>query len=107
VTALVWRSGQATAVHDHVCWCTVGVLAGVEHEVLYDNRLRFGRRSLVEVGQRNAFPGDVGGFAPPGDIHMVRNNGPEIAISLHVYGADISARGTSVRRIYPSPQCST
>jgi predicted metal-dependent enzyme (double-stranded beta helix superfamily) len=100
ITALVWRPGQMTPIHDHVCWCTVGVLSGVEHEILYERRLRHGRRRLIEVGRRNAFPGDVGGFAPPGDIHRVQNTGSDIAVSLHVYGADIGARGTSVRRTY-------
>jgi 3-mercaptopropionate dioxygenase len=45
----------------------------------------------------------VSGFAPPGDIHRVRNHGRDVAISLHVYGADIARLGSSVRRIYDLP----
>ena len=45
----------------------------------------------------------MGGFAPPGDIHRVRNCGDGVAISLHVYGADITRLGSSVRRIYDLP----
>jgi len=45
----------------------------------------------------------VCGFAPPGDIHRVWNAGTGRAISLHVYGADISRLGTSVRRVYELP----
>jgi predicted metal-dependent enzyme (double-stranded beta helix superfamily) len=105
LTALVWLPGQRTTIHDHVCWCAVGVLAGVEHEVLYQWRPRevasLGEvTSLVAVAERDAFPGDISGFAPPGDIHRVRNDSDEVAISLHVYGADITDRGTSVRRVY-------
>jgi 3-mercaptopropionate dioxygenase len=100
ITALVWRPGQSTTIHDHVCWCAVGVLTGIEHEVQYEQRMSYGRRILVEYEQRYSIPGDVSGFAPPGDIHRVGNSGPEVAISLHVYGADISDLGTSVRRVY-------
>jgi predicted metal-dependent enzyme (double-stranded beta helix superfamily) len=45
----------------------------------------------------------VSGFAPPGDIHRVRNTGDDVAISMHVYGADISRLGNSIRREYPLP----
>jgi predicted metal-dependent enzyme (double-stranded beta helix superfamily) len=36
---------------------------------------------------------------PPGDIHRVRNSGTTTAISVHIYGTDIS-RLSSVRRYY-------
>jgi predicted metal-dependent enzyme (double-stranded beta helix superfamily) len=45
----------------------------------------------------------VSGFAPPGDIHRVRNIGDDTAISLHVYGADITRLGSSIRRTYDLP----
>src|SRR5579862_689436 len=32
LVALVWLPGQATAIHDHICWCVVGVLEGLEEE---------------------------------------------------------------------------
>ena len=44
--------------------------------------------------------GSVAALTPPGDIHLVTNPGPGIAISIHVYGADIRERGTSIRRRY-------
>jgi 3-mercaptopropionate dioxygenase len=47
--------------------------------------------------------GSVSGFAPPGDIHRVRNTGGTVAISMHVYGADISRLGNSIRREYTVP----
>ena len=43
---------------------------------------------------------DVNGFAPPGDIHRVHNTTGETAISIHVYGTDITRIGSSVRRYY-------
>jgi 3-mercaptopropionate dioxygenase len=101
VCALVWRPGQQTPIHDHVTWCVVGVLQGAEHEELF--ALRDGGAALAEAGRNVNERGDVSGFAPPGDIHRVRNCGAEVAISLHVYGADIERLGTSVRRTYDLP----
>ncbi len=101
VVALVWRPGQTTPIHDHVTWCVIGVLQGAEYEELF--ALREGGTVLEEVGTNAGAPGDVSGFAPPGDIHRVRNRGTEVAISLHVYGADISRLGSSVRRVYDLP----
>ena len=79
----------------------IGVLQGAEYEELF--ALREGGTVLEEVGTNAGAPGDVSGFTPPGDIHRVRNRGAEVAISLHVYGADISRLGSSVRRIYDLP----
>jgi predicted metal-dependent enzyme (double-stranded beta helix superfamily) len=101
VVALVWRPGQITPIHDHVTWCVIGVLQGAEYEELF--ALRDGGTVLEQVGTNAGALGDVSGFAPPGDIHRVRNRSAEVAISLHVYGADISRLGSSVRRVYDLP----
>jgi 3-mercaptopropionate dioxygenase len=98
VVALVWRPGQVTAIHDHVTWCVFGVIQGIEHEELFT--LDEERGCLVEAGTSTNRAGDVNGFAPPGDIHRVRNVGDHTAISIHVYGTDVSRIGSSVRRYY-------
>ncbi|MGW7412083.1 cysteine dioxygenase [Streptomyces sp. NPDC054863] len=105
IVALVWLPGQETSVHDHVSWCTTGVHVGEERERRY---------RLVPAGENTAArlvatedvvnpQGAVCGFAPPGDIHRVWNAGGDLAISLHIYGADISRIGSSVRRVYTLP----
>ena len=101
VCALVWRPGQQTPVHDHVTWCVVGVMQGTEYEELF--ALRAGGTALEQVATRVNAAGHVSGFAPPGDIHRVTNHGPAVAVSLHVYGADIARLGNSVRRTYDLP----
>ena len=98
VVALVWRPGQATAIHDHVTWCVFGVIQGVEHEELFV--LDEERGCLVTAGTSTNMESDVNGFAPPGDIHRVRNVGDSTAISIHIYGTDVSRIGSSVRRYY-------
>lgn len=98
ISAVVWRPGQVTEIHDHLVWCSFMVLQGSESETLFD--IDGGR--LVEVGRCERATGSVSGVAPPDDIHRVANTGDSVAITLHVYGADLS-RGTSVRRSYELP----
>ena len=100
VVALVWLPGQATAIHDHVSWCTVGIYEGRETETRYRVAGPKGRRRLVEDGGCVNRPGEVSAVAPPGDIHKVANSGTGTAISLHVYGADVLRLGSSIRRTY-------
>jgi len=97
LVALVWLPGQATPIHDHLSWCVVGVHEGAEHETRY-RRTPAGR--LVVTGSAVALAGDVDGLLPPGDIHRVTNAGADLAVSLHVYGADLSLVGSSIRRRY-------
>jgi 3-mercaptopropionate dioxygenase len=101
IVALVWRPGQRTAIHDHRCWGAVAVIQGSEHETLYALQTNETSQRLLP-GRESVYPaGDVCAFAPPGDIHRVQNPGPGIAISIHVYGADIARYGSSIRRTYP------
>ena len=93
IVGLVWRPGQLTRIHDHVTWCAFAVIQGVEHEELFDADLNLIGRSANHVG-------DVSGFAPPGDIHRVHNTTDETAISIHVYGTDVTRIGSSARRYY-------
>ncbi len=98
VVAVVWRPGQVTPIHDHVTWCVAGVLQGAEDEELFT--LAGGSTAVRPAGRTLTGAGSVTGFAPPGDIHRVRNPGPGVTVSLHVYGADITRLGSSVRRVY-------
>ena len=99
VVVMVWRPGQETPIHDHLTWCVTGVLQGTEYEEIFalrDDRLRVAARNQNPVGT-------VSGFAPPGDIHQVRNTGTGVAVSMHIYGTDITRVGSSVRRVYDLP----
>jgi predicted metal-dependent enzyme (double-stranded beta helix superfamily) len=100
VVALVWLPGQETPIHDHLAWCVFGVVQGVEQEEVFTLDEEAGR--LVPAGTVVNLPGDVGGGTPPGDIHRVSNAGDGVAISLHVYGVDVSDTGSSIHRRWPS-----
>lgn len=101
IVSLCWLPGQETPIHDHVSWCVVGVQQGLEFETTYelksDDR---GHEWLVETGQVTCMPGQTEALTPPGDIHKVRNGGDDLAISIHVYGADIGKLGSSILRRY-------
>jgi hypothetical protein len=58
---------------------------------------------LVEAGYRLNQTGEVSRFAPPGDIHRVRNAGNRAAVSIHIHGTDVTRIGSSVRRYYDLP----
>ncbi|MER6212535.1 cysteine dioxygenase family protein [Streptomyces sp. NPDC048387] len=103
VVALVWMPGQETCIHDHVSWCVAGVHQGEESERRY--RLAPGADAARLVATEDVVnaQGEVCGFAPPGDIHKVRNSCSDKAISIHIYGADVSRLGSSIRRVYTLP----
>ena len=101
VSAMVWLPGQQTPIHDHVAWCVTAVLQGREHEEIF--ALDSGGQALRRTARNVNLAGSVSAFAPPGDIHRVRNTGSTVAISMHVYGADISRLGNSIRREYTLP----
>lgn len=103
IVSLVWLPGQATPTHDHISWCVVGVYEGEEHESQYRLAQEGSTTCLIEAGQSVNPTGTVAAYTPPGDIHKVTNRGPAMAISLHVYGADIGKLGTSIRRRYDLP----
>ena len=99
IVSLVWKPGQHTAIHDHVAWCVVGVYEGQESETRYQLYEDGPHRFLVETATRTALPGDTTALVPPAEnIHEVRNVGADLAISLHVYGANIRALGTSIHQ---------
>jgi 3-mercaptopropionate dioxygenase len=99
IAMMVWLPGQQTPVHDHVTWCVIGVIKGIEYEEIFAWR----DGSLEVADRRQNVPGTVSGFAPPGDIHRVRNDGSGVAVSMHVYGADLTRLGSSIRREYALP----
>ena len=104
VVSLVWKPGQATPIHDHRCWCVVGVWRGVERETQYELVTGRGGQSLLVRGSSRSFPGDVSVLVPPHeDIHKVENDGGGLAISLHVYGADIATLGSSINQVFDQP----
>ncbi|HEY1571141.1 MAG TPA: cysteine dioxygenase family protein [Pseudonocardiaceae bacterium] len=101
IQAIVWPAGRVTRIHDHVAWCVFGVIQGMVEEELFT--LDGSGDLLVPTGRTTNATGTVNGFAPPGDIHRVANGGDRTAISIHVYGTDLSRIGSSALRYYDLP----
>lgn len=85
VVSFVWMPGQRTPVHDHTVWGLVGVMRGEETCEEYSTDLRPAGRHPVRRGQVDRVSPRIG------DIHVVANEGREVAVSIHVYGANIGA----------------
>lgn len=101
VVAFVWGPGQKTPVHDHLTWGVIGVLQGEIEETRY-RRLGGGEVQDWSVPEASkvvrAVKGNTSFVYPPDfDFHQVSNSTDEIAITIHVYGADI---GTYERHVY-------
>ena len=98
IVSLVWLPGQETAIHAHVSWCVVGVHQGEESEERFAV-VESNGKSYLELEETVTNPeGMVVWLSPPGDIDRVTNTNNKTTISIHVYGADISVLGTSIRR---------
>jgi predicted metal-dependent enzyme (double-stranded beta helix superfamily) len=78
-----------------------GVIQGVVDEELFT--LDSSGEFLVPAGRTTNATGAVNGFAPPGDIHRVSNTEDRTAITIHVYGTDLSRIGSSALRYYDLP----
>lgn len=85
VVSFVWLPGQRTPVHDHTVWGLVGVMRGEETCEEFSSDVK-------PVGRHPVRRGQVDRVSPRiGDIHVVANEGREVAVSIHVYGANIGA----------------
>jgi predicted metal-dependent enzyme (double-stranded beta helix superfamily) len=85
VVSFAWMPGQKTPIHDHTVWGLVGVMRGAESCEEYS-------KGLKATGRHPVRRGEVDRVSPRiGDIHVVSNDGNEVAVSIHVYGANIGA----------------
>ena len=102
LVALIWRPGQATPIHDHRCWCVVGVLEGEEDEERFHLVEQDGSQALVLTGNTRQAAGSVCTLVPPQEnIHRVSSAAPTgVTVSLHVYGDDIAKCGSSINHVF-------
>ena len=102
---LVWRPGQASVVHGHTAWCTVGVVSGVAHEERFDvveDEDEGGVRAVhLEGRDADHRPGAVLMTRPgPDGVHRISNRGPDDLVSIHVYGRDLTVDPTLINVVY-------
>lgn len=103
IVALVWQPGQRTPIHSHRSWCVVGVHEGRELE----RSFRAGAGGLVQVDEHVLEQGHVTWLLHgEQDIHDVANADVATTISIHVYGLDYAAAGSSILDVYAEPDAS-
>jgi predicted metal-dependent enzyme (double-stranded beta helix superfamily) len=98
IWAMVWSPGAKTPIHDHHCSCCFGIVKGTLSELWFRP---IDAARAVPVGAARRDPGFIACMMPSGpNVHQMINEGPEEAISLHIYGYDHTAHASSVARTY-------
>jgi predicted metal-dependent enzyme (double-stranded beta helix superfamily) len=91
---MVWDHGQGTHLHDHAgMWCCECVYGGrirvtsfsivggdPEHDLV-----EFRLESVIHAGV-----GEAGALIPPFEYHVLENAGDAPAVTLHVYGGEMT-----------------
>jgi predicted metal-dependent enzyme (double-stranded beta helix superfamily) len=98
IWAMVWSPEAATPVHDHHCSCCFGLLSGSLRETWYRP---ISDSHAVATMDAVRVPGYVACMMPTGpNLHRIANEGPDTAISIHVYGYDHREQASSIHRTY-------
>jgi predicted metal-dependent enzyme (double-stranded beta helix superfamily) len=93
IVVMVWDRGQATPLHDHAgMWCVECVYRGRIRVTSFsalsnpaEETVAFEKESVVVAGV-----GEAGALIPPFEYHMIENPDPTAAITIHVYGGDMT-----------------
>jgi predicted metal-dependent enzyme (double-stranded beta helix superfamily) len=95
---MVWAPGSTTSIHDHHCSCCFAVLRGSLREIWFKPD---GEECAVKTADALRASGYIACMLPSGpNIHQMTNDGPEEAISIHIYGFDHRRHASSVAREY-------
>jgi hypothetical protein len=91
---MVWDRGQGTGLHDHAgIWCVECVYEGRIRVTSYSIRGGDPERDLVVFEQEavaTAGVGEAGALIPPFEYHRLINPDPAPAVTLHVYGGEMT-----------------
>lgn len=93
VLVMVWGPGQGTPIHDHAhMWCVECVYRGQIKVVSYDLKgseddplVQFEQQETIFAG-----PGEAGALIPPYEYHTIENAASDPAITIHVYGGEMT-----------------
>ena len=91
---MVWDKGQGTPLHDHAgMWCVECVYTGKIRVTSYSVHggnpetgvVQFHKETVIHAG-----PGEAGALIPPFEYHVLENAIDTPAITLHVYGGEMT-----------------
>ena len=96
--ALVWSPGARTPIFVLLCLCCFAVLTGAVRELTFNAISESYAVKTDEVVRRAGY---IASMMPSGpNIHQMINDGPQEAISIHIYGYDHRRHSSSVDRTY-------
>lgn len=92
VVAMIWGEGQGTPIHDHDDkWCVECVYQGeivvTSYEICPTSNPD--QVTMEFCGETRATLGEAGALIPPHDYHVIENQSPETAVTIHVYGGEM------------------
>jgi predicted metal-dependent enzyme (double-stranded beta helix superfamily) len=91
---MVWDKDQGTPLHDHAgMWCVECVYTGKIRVTSYSVHggnpetgvVQFQKETVIHAG-----PGEAGALIPPFEYHVLENAIETPAITLHVYGGEMT-----------------
>ena len=95
VVVMVWDKGQGTPLHDHSgMWCVECVYQGRIRVTSYSVRGGNPETGIVQFQQENvihAGVGEAGALIPPFEYHILENAIETPAITIHVYGGEMTS----------------
>jgi predicted metal-dependent enzyme (double-stranded beta helix superfamily) len=89
---MVWDTGQGTALHDHAgMWCVECVYRGKIKVVSYSHDREEGDKHwFTKETEILAGVGEAGALIPPFDHHTIENPFEDKAVTIHVYGGEMT-----------------
>jgi predicted metal-dependent enzyme (double-stranded beta helix superfamily) len=96
VVIMVWDDGQGTPIHDHAgTWCVECVYDGVidveSFEPVDGDPKQASELGFAPLDELHASVGMAGALIPPSEYHLIRNGGEGKAVTIHVYGGELSS----------------
>lgn len=103
IMSLVWLPGQESPVHGHQAWCVVGIAEGT---LTTESFTRRSDGNLECIASSTAQPGETCIELPGnGDIHRLANRSNSKAVSLHIYGMDLSENACRINECHEYKDC--
>jgi predicted metal-dependent enzyme (double-stranded beta helix superfamily) len=93
VVAMIWGEGQGTPIHDHDDkWCVECVYQGNIDVTSYDlgETPELDKVTMELCGTERAIVGSAGALIPPHDYHVIHNTDKCTAVTIHVYGGEMT-----------------
>jgi len=103
IMSIVWMPGNATPIHGHTAWGTVGVYAGKPSVDLFETEhASSGAMHLQKKMTLQLKPNDLSTVQPGiDDLHRIYNATQQRAVTIHIYGRDLLHNPAALNIIFP------